>query len=361
LLRSTSLTRARGGLLGTGPLAYAAAALAAAAALGLVALVEISVGGLPTAVLLYLVPVILAATRWGRGPAALAAVISVVGHDFFFVEPRGLLTVASLDEALGLALLLFTALVTGQLADAARRTAYVTREALLARRSDEMKTALLRAVSHDLRTPLAAIKANVSGLRDGAPYSDADRAEMLAAVEEEADRLDHLVANLLDLSRIEAGALRPRRRPEDAAELIGTVVRRLRPRLGGRIIAVDVPDDLPPVSCDFGQVDQVLSNLIENAAFHTPPETPIAIAARLEQAMVRVDVRDHGPGIPPAERERLFRPFERGRGAGRAGSGLGLAIARGLVAAHGGRLWVEDADAGGARFSFTLPVDGAAA
>lgn len=342
------------------PLPYLAAAAAAGGALGMVGLIEVGVGGLPTAVLLYLVPVILAATRWGRGPAALAAVISVVGHDFFFVEPRGLLTVASLDEALGLALLLFTALVTAQLADAARRTAHVTREAILARRSDEMKTALLRAVSHDLRTPLAAIKANVSGLRDGAPYSDDDRADMLAAVEEEADRLDHLVANLLDLSRIEAGALHPRRRPEDATELIGTVVRRLKPRLGARIVTVDVPDDLPPISCDFRQMDQVLTNLVENAAVHTPPAAPIEITARIANGMLRVDVRDHGAGIPLAERERLFRPFERGAGARRGGSGLGLAIARGLVNAHGGQLWIEDAPGGGADFVLSLPIDGAA-
>lgn len=332
------------------------AAAGAAAALGVVAAVEATVGSLPTAVLLYLVPVILAATRWGRGPAALAALISVVGHDFFFVEPRGLLAVASLDEALGLALLLFTALVTAQLADAARRTADAAREVTVARRSDEMKTALLRAVSHDLRTPLAAIKANVSGLRDGAPYSEADRAELLAAVEEEADRLDHLVANLLDLSRIEAGALRPRRRPEDVAELIGTVARRLKPMLGQRRLVVDVPDDLPPVSCDFRQVDQVLSNLIENAQVHTPGDGPIEVRAQLDGAAVRIDVRDYGPGIPAAERDRLFRPFERGRGARRGGSGLGLAIARGLVAAQGGRLWIGDAPDGGARFSFTLPV-----
>jgi len=139
---------------------------------------------LPTAVLLYLVPIILAATRWGRGPAVAAAVASAVAHDFFFIPPVGTLNIASPDEAVGLVLLLFTALVTAQLAEAARHAAEREQEAAVARRSDDLKTALLRAVTHDLRTPLASIKANVSGLRQAdVAYSDEDRAELLAAID----------------------------------------------------------------------------------------------------------------------------------------------------------------------------------
>ncbi|HEY3109097.1 MAG TPA: ATP-binding protein, partial [Chloroflexota bacterium] len=293
----------------------------------------------------------------GRGPAIAAVLASVLGHDLLFVHPRGALTVASADEALGLALLVFTALVTAQLADSARRSVEAAREAALLRRSDELKTALLRAVSHDLRTPLAAIKANVSGLRQAdARYSDEDRAEALAAVEDEADRLDHLVSNLLDLSRIEGGALRPRAGQHDLAELVGAVVARLGPRLAGRPISIDVPDDLPSVACDYGQIEQVVANLIENAALHTPQRTPIRVRARVADRVAQVEVVDRGPGVPAADRERLFRPFERGAAPRARGSGLGLAIARGLVEAHGGRIWVEEAPGGGARFAFTLPV-----
>src|SRR4051812_12076489 len=154
---------------------YLAALLAATLALGAVALLDASVGELPTVVLLYQVPIILAASRWGRGPAIAAAVASILGHDVLFVTPRFSLHVASLSDALGLALLLFTALVTAQLADQARRGADIEREAAVVRQSDALKTALLRAVSHHLRTPLASIKASVSTLRQSdAVYSDED-------------------------------------------------------------------------------------------------------------------------------------------------------------------------------------------
>jgi two-component system sensor histidine kinase KdpD len=309
---------------------------------------------LPTAVLLYLVPIILAATRWGRGPAVVAAVASAVAHDFFFIAPVGTLTIASPDEAVGLALLLFTALVTAQLAEAARHAAEREREAAVARRSDDLKTALLRAVSHDLRTPLASIKANVSGLRQAdVAYSDEDRAELLAAIDDEADRLDRLVANLLDASRLEAGVLVPRKQPQDLAELVRAVLVRLRPLLVGREVQLTFAEDLPLVSCDYGQVDQIVTNLLENATRHTP-DGPIGVRLSADGEVARLEVIDHGAGIPLSERERLFRPFERGRTRA-PGSGLGLSIARGLAEAHGGRLEVDDNPAGGACFCLTLP------
>jgi two-component system sensor histidine kinase KdpD len=334
---------------------YLQALLAAAATLAVVGLIRTYIP-LPSALLLYLVPIILAASRWGRGPAILAVAVSFLGHDFFFIEPVGTFTIARPDEALGLVLLLFTALATAQLADSARRVAEAAREAAIARRSDELKTALLRAVSHDLRTPLASIKASVSGLRQtGAAYTDQDRAELLAEIEEEADRLDRLVSNLLDASRLEAGALKPRKRPNDFGELVAAIVGRLEPLLAGRRVEVQIPEDLPQVSCDYAQVDQVVTNLLENAAIHTKPPAGVLIRATRHGDMVRAEVIDAGPGVRPEDRERLFRPFERGSSRGR-GSGLGLTIARGLVEAHGGRLWIEDASDGGARFVFTLPA-----
>lgn len=316
---------------------------------------------LPTALLLYLVPIVLAATRWGRGPAVLAVITSVLGHDLFFVEPVGTLTIARADEAIGLALLLFVAIVTAELADAARRGAKKEQEAMLAHRSDEMKTALLHAVSHDLRTPLASIKAAASGLRQGdAEYGEEDRAELLATIEEESDRLDRLVRNLLDASRLEAGALIPRKQPQDLGELVRAVVDRAEPLLAGRPVQVTIPNDMPFVACDYSQIDQVLANLLENAARHTPAGTELKITLSNADGLACVAVADHGPGVPALDRERLFRPFERGRTRS-PGSGLGLAIARGLVDAHGGRFWVEDAPGGGACFLFSLPTGDAAA
>ncbi len=335
---------------------HLAALLSVVVTLVIVGAIESVVPGLQTIVLLYVVPITIAATRWGTGPAITAALASVLGHDVLFVEPIGYPTVARADEAVGLMLLLFTALVTSQLSIVARRSAERAREADVARRSDALKTALLRAVSHDLRTPLASIKASVSGLRQsGAAYTEDDRAELLAAIEEEADRLTRLVTDLLDASRLEAGVLAQDRRPQDRAELVDDVVRRLRPVLGDRPLTIDIPEGLPAVAYDYAQIDRVVTNLLENAAAHTPPDAPIEIQARPAWGEVRVSVTDRGPGVPVADRERLFHAFERGR-TGARGSGLGLAIARGFAEAHGGRLWVEDGPGGGARFVFTLPT-----
>lgn len=311
---------------------------------------------LPTAVLLYLVPIMLAATRWGRGPAVTAAVASALGHDFFFIPPVGTLSIASPDEAVGLVLLLFTALITAQLANTARHASQQEREAAVARRSDELKTSVLRSVTHDLRTPLASIKANVSGLlQPEVAYTDDDRIELLVAINEEADRLDSLVSNLLEASRLEAGGLTPRKQLQDLAELVQAVVARLRPLLAERPIQLALQQDLPLVSCDYAQIDRALTNLLENAARHTPPGTPIEVRLAGEQQRVFLRVIDHGPGVPLADHERLFRPFERGQTRA-SGSGLGLSIARGLAEAHGGHLDLEDGSGRGACFCLTLPL-----
>jgi two-component system sensor histidine kinase KdpD len=339
---------------------YLAAGVAVGLTLAVVGVIEAR-AALPAAILLYLLPVVLAATRWGRGPAIFASLLSVLGHDYLFVQPVGTLSIERADEAVGLVLLLFVAVVTAQLADLAHRAVEKEQEAVFARRSDEMKTALLRAVSHDLRTPLASIKASVSGLRQAdAAYTDEDRAELLAAIEEESDRLDRLVGNLLDASRLDAGVVTVHKDAQDLRELIRAVVSRLQPMLADRPVKLDIPDDLPLVPCDYAQIDHVLTNLLENAARHTAPGTPVKVSVQGQPDNVRIDVADSGPGVLPADRERVFLPFERGP-TRVGGSGLGLAIARGLVEAHSGRLWVEEADGGGARFTFILPLSGAGA
>jgi two-component system sensor histidine kinase KdpD len=336
---------------------HALALAAVAATLVVVGVLHSTVVDLPAAILLYLVPIVLAASRWGRGPAVTAVIAAILGHDLLFVDPRGTFSVARADEALGLVLLLFVALVTAQLADGARRGAETAREAAIARRSDELKTALLRAVTHNLRTPLASIKAGVSGLRQPeATFTEEDRAELLAEIEEEADRLDRLVTNLLNASRLEAGGVTVSRHPQDLAELISAVVDRIQARLTGRQVTVEIPDELPPASCDYTQIDQVVTNLLENAVIHTPAGTAVVARAQRENGAIRVEILDSGPGIPAADRERLFHPFERG-GTRAPGTGLGLTIARGFVEAHGGKLWIEDREPQpGSCFVFTLPL-----
>jgi two-component system sensor histidine kinase KdpD len=236
-------------------------------------------------------------------------------------------------------------------------------EAEILRRTDELKTALLNAVSHDLRTPLASIKAAAGSLRQtDVVWSEAEREGFAAAIEAEADRLNRLVGNLLDLSRIEAGALRPEKEWYALSALVEDVLGRLRPAAADHPIAVDVPDTLPPVPLDYVEIDQVLTNLIENALKYTPPGTPIRVAARVrgepDDTRIEVEVADAGPGIPPAALPHVFDKFYRAvAGANRPrGSGLGLAVAKGLVEAHGGRIEVDSAPGRGATFRFTLPL-----
>jgi two-component system, OmpR family, sensor histidine kinase KdpD len=228
------------------------------------------------------------------------------------------------------------------------------------RRTDELRAALLSSVSHDLRTPLASIKAAAGSLRQrDVAWSDAEREDFAAAIEAEADRLNRLVGNLLDMSRIEAGALRPEKEWYPLSALVEDIVGRLRPLAAEHPIAVDVPDTLPPVLLDYVEIDQVLTNLLENALKYTPPGTPIRVTARVAGEALEVAVADEGPGIPATALPHLFDKFYRvSSGSGQPkGTGLGLAVAKGLVEAHGGRIAAESARGHGTAFRFTLPLD----
>lgn len=227
------------------------------------------------------------------------------------------------------------------------------------RRADELKSALLNAVSHDLRTPLASIIASSASLRQReVRWTEDERQELAAAIEEEALRLNQIVGNLLDLSRIDGGSLRPEKDWYDVGTLVDEVLGRLRPLTAQHRVAVNIPDDLPPLLLDYVQIDQVLSNLIENATKYAPLGSEIQISARRNGGEVQVEIADHGPGIPPAALPHLFEPFYRVGGQGRRpkGTGVGLAVAKGLVEAHGGRIWAENRRDRGARFVFTLPL-----
>ncbi len=233
----------------------------------------------------------------------------------------------------------------------------------LLRRTDELRAALLSSVSHDLRTPLSSIKAAASSLlqRD-VKWDEESQRSFALAIEKEADRLNRLVGNLLDMSRIEGGALKLEKEWYPIDELIHDVLGHMQPLLQGRTVVTNLPDDLPPVELDYLQIDQVLTNLIENAVRYTPAGSPIELSARLDGEQMIISVADRGPGIPVAEdRERIFDKFYRVLGTQDkttriTGSGLGLAVSKGLVEAHGGSIWVENREGGGAVFSFTLPV-----
>ena len=248
-------------------------------------------------------------------------------------------------------------LFANQIALAVER-AQLREQALQSRVSEEMarlaKT-LVAAVSHDLRSPLASLKASSSTLADPGLDISPDASHRLATlIDAQADRLADLVQNLLDMSRIQAGVLQPRRTITPLAALVRGLVNDMAQGLHGHTIRQEIPDDLPPVDIDLVLISRVLTNLLENALRHSPCGTPITIGGALTAGAIKVAVTDRGPGISPDRRAEIFNLFPRREGD--TGAGLGLTIARTFVEAHGQRIWVEDAPRGGARFCFTLPV-----
>ena len=218
-----------------------------------------------------------------------------------------------------------------------------------------MKTAVLRAVSHDLRSPLMAILTSASALaRDDLELGRDDRAELARTIFDEAGRLDRLVANLLDLSRLQAGAAQP----DTGVWALEDLVLQALDDAGddGGRVKVSLPEDSPAVRADAHQVERVLANLIENALKYSPADEPVHVQVTTsgDQALVRVV--DHGVGVTPRERERIFEPFQRGRNGATRGAGLGLAIARGFAEANGGRVWAESRAGQGAAFVLELPM-----
>lgn len=232
----------------------------------------------------------------------------------------------------------------------------------LLRRTDALRSALLSSVSHDLRTPLSSIKAAASSLlQEDVQWSEEERRSFSLAIVRESDRLNRLVGNLLDMSRIEGGALRPEKEWYPFDELIHDVLGHLQNLLQGREVHVSLPADLPPVELDYLQMDQVLTNLLENAVRYTPPDQPIDITVEAQDQQLLTSIADRGPGIPTSDLERIFDKFyrvlgTRRKGTSTMGTGLGLAVCRGLVEAHGGHIWAKNRQGGGAVFQFTLPL-----
>lgn len=231
------------------------------------------------------------------------------------------------------------------------------------RNTEKLQTALLNSISHELRTPLASITGVLTSLGDSEKsVSDhkldpATRLELVDSATEQAQRLNRLVENLLDMTRLEAGALRLNREPGDMQELIGTVLGQTPDRFCGHPLKFDMPDEIPLVMMDNSLVAQVLSNLLDNACKYSPGGSPIEIAVRPFENRIEVSIRDHGIGVPPQDLERIFDKFYRvQRQENVAGTGLGLSICKGIIEAHGGKIWAENAPDQGVAFSFSLPL-----
>jgi len=221
-----------------------------------------------------------------------------------------------------------------------------------------LQTVILNAISHDLRTPLASIVGALSSLTEQeASLDDAAKRELLETAQQEAQRLTRLVSNLLDMTRLEAGAIALRREFFDVTDLVGSTLAQLTGATRAREVVVDVPTDLPMVLIDFVPMTQALANLVDNALKYSPAESPVEIWAGVEGSEVRITVADRGPGIPEIELARVFDKFFRIRRPGEPGGvGLGLAIAKGFVEAHGGRIWAAARPGGGTMVTIALPV-----
>lgn len=346
-----------------------------------------------TVSLVLLLNVLLIATRWGSLPALAASILAMLCFNFFFLPPFGTFNIAAPDNWVAIVVFLITAVTAGQLSARAKRRAEEAEvgrreiERLYAelrdaferashaealRQSEKLKSALLDAVTHDLRTPLTSIKASITTLldevrgRNGEPHAvlDADsKLEMMEVIDEESDRLNRFIGGLIELARIEAGELQLRRHWGAVDEIVSAALLRAEPVTRGHRLELSIEKELPVVRVDERAVSEVVYTLVDNAAKYSPKGSPIRIAAeRAGDELIEMSVEDCGEGIPADLRERVFDKFFRATRDGDiktpapAGTGMGLAIARGIIEAHNGRIWIESAPGGGTRAVFTLPV-----
>jgi two-component system sensor histidine kinase KdpD len=304
----------------------------------------------PDVEMLYVLAVLVSAVFLGRGPAITSAAVGVLAYDYFFVPPTFTLNVADGRYLFTFAMMFGIGLLVSSLADRAR-------EAAVRAESEALRGTLLSSVSHDLRTPLAAITGAATTLRDQA-VDEGTRRELVEAICEEAERMERLVGNLLDMTRLASGAVAARREWVPVDELVGAALARAEGRLRRHRVQTEIPDGQALVSVDPILVEQLLVNLLENAARHTPPGTEVTIHASGGPGGLDLEVADRGPGVTPGEEERVFERFHRGgRGTGQ-GAGLGLAIARAIAEVHGGTLRVSGRPGGGASFRLLLPGGG---
>jgi K+-sensing histidine kinase KdpD len=334
----------------------------------------------------YIPGVLLISIVWGLRLGLLTGLLSAAAFNWFHLPPIGALDIAADHDLVALAVFAIVAFASGTLAELTRARAAeserrreeadralaelaelgrerdrIQAEAIEAgalRRSDELKTALLRSVSHDLRTPLTSIIAAGAAL-DSPSATAEERHELSEAVVEQGQRLSRLVENLLDVSRLQTGKAEPRREPVDLPGLLEAARHSIGTR--GEVVRLALDDGLPALSADPAQLERAFANLLDNAVVHGEGQ-PVLVRSRLVGPRLVVRVVDRGPGIPEGDRERIFEPFFRAGGPDSShGSGLGLAIARGFIEANDGEIGVESLPGQGSSFvvSFAAPEEGA--
>ena len=301
--------------------------------------------------LVYLLAVVLIALRFRRGPVIAVSVLNVAAFKFFCIPPRGTFHVEDPQYVLTFAMMLGVGLIVSELTRRVRARARAQAALQIEAETERIRSALLASISHDLRTPLAVITGSASTLAErGERLPPEERAALAQSIYQQARDVSELVTKVLQMTRLESGEMRLERSWDSLHEIAGAVLRRLRERLATHLMMVDLPDDLPLVRVDASLIEQVLANLLENAARHTPPRTLIRLRAHVAGGEMVVSVEDFGPGLAEADLERIFKKFHRG-------AGLGLPICRAIVELHKGRIWAERLPGVGTAFRFTIPLE----
>jgi len=290
----------------------------------------------------------------------LASVLGVATFDFVFVEPFYTFAVADQQYLFTFAVMLLTALVISTLTHRARQQSELARQAWERVETEFLRNTLLSGVSHELRTPLAAIAGAASSLaQTNSALNQQTRDDLLQIICSESDRMERLVNNLLDMTRLEAGGLVVKREWLPLQEVIGSALHHLERRLGDRPVKILLPSPAPMIHVDGVLIEQVLTNLIDNVIEYTPQDSAIEVTAQALDGQIQISVSDRGPGLPAGTETRVFEKFFRiHQGESRRGIGLGLAIVRGIIEAHGGRVSAANREGGGAIFGFALPLTG---
>jgi len=309
--------------------------------------------------MVYLLAVVVMALRFARGAAIFAAALSVAAFDYLFVPPAGAFTIHDAQYLLTLAIMLAVALVISELTARSRRENAARTALAVQAETERIRSTLLASISHDLRTPLAVMAGASSSLAERAEQLSAEERRSLAqSVYAQARDMADQVDKVLQMTRLEMGAITPARDWAAISEIVGSVLARLRERLSGHILVVDIAPDAPLVRVDAGLIEQVLTNLLENAARHTPRGTLVHVRVVMQGGELIVSVEDFGPGLEGRGVQRVFDKFHGRADESRpAGMGLGLAICRAIVLLHGGRIWAEHMSGGGAAFRFALSLE----
>ncbi len=310
-------------------------------------------------VMLYLLIVVITALRWGRGPAIVTSILGVLAFDFFLVPPYLTFAINDLEYLFTFVGLLIVGLIISELMIKTKKHDEKAQQLELLQVTEKLQTALLNSVSHDLKTPLASIIGSISMLLQDAPSLDEETIkELLEDAYEESNRLNRIVSNLLDMTRLEAGAIKVSSKPCELRDVIGVSLQELKDKLGHRSIEIKISQDFPEISMDFSLIVKVFVNLIDNAVKYSPDETPIRIRAKIQERRGRIEIEDEGLGIRTEDLNRVFDKFFRVAKPDQvSGLGLGLSICRGIIEAHHGQIWAESSGAKkGATFVILLPI-----